>query len=159
MSEHSGNAAIDQGEREVEDDLSIVLQNSQTALDQKIAAADCATLRCAKSRLRMARSRISNPDNWTQGTSSSRPDGSETSPYSMQATKWCAVGSMASTGSIFDPHYLLAMGALDTAALRRGHAGIVALNDAPDTAHQDVLATFDEAAALLDEPTCGCDAD
>ena len=157
MVERSGNAAIDQMITLGIEKQDMMRPKRWMTLVEKLFAVDWETRRDANSLLRGARARISNPINWTQGASARLPDGEEVTLGSPLATKWCAAGSMNLIGAPFAASTLLAMDALNVAAIRRGYAGIVPLNDAPDTVHQDVLATFDEATALLDAPTGGSD--
>ena len=124
-----------------------------TSAIEIIATQEWETRRDAKSRLLCARARISDAANWTQNVHARRPDGKSIWFRHESATQWCAIGSLATESDVFDGVYYLALEALDAAAVQRGHVGIVPLNDATATAHQDVLATFDEAAELLDSST------
>ncbi len=88
-----------------------------------------------------ARSLITDPDNWTQGSYAKDAEGVAVSIWSNKATCWCALGALYS----FNEDALLDIPA-DTLNTLRPHIlsqGIVTFND--NHTHEEVLAAFDKA--------------
>jgi hypothetical protein len=96
--------------------------------------------------LRMARAKISKPENWTQLVAARDAHGNFVEAESPDAVAWCWNGSLLAVTSDMD---MLGRASEFTtlAANTAGYECCVSLNDNAKTTHADVLAAFDEAIA------------
>lgn len=105
--------------------------------------------------LRAARAKIENPMAWTQGRLSADEFGEFVYPHDIRATCFCAQGAILSAQHVLK--WAPAESGSNTpglwisqAARALGFETAREFNDAPATAHEDVLALFDLAIRLAE---------
>jgi hypothetical protein len=99
--------------------------------------------------LKAARAKIEKPENWTKCTFARDRCGIPVSSISGYAVCWCSGGAVLSaTKSGPIQAAVIAMNYLDYVT----DGNFVSFNDAPKRKHEEVLAAFDKAIALAEEP-------
>jgi|SRR6478609_5560456 len=93
----------------------------------------------------LARAKIANPNNWTQGTPAANAFGKNVCACDPSAVKWCSYGAcVAAVGDIPDFNWYKP---LEAAVKELGFTGtVVSFNDT--STHTEVLALFDKAIEL-----------
>ncbi len=108
--------------------------------------------------LRAAKALIDTPDKWTKGVDAAGPAGKEIDENSEEAVCFCANGAILYAAC--EPEHVKTCAAFLEAAVparfdpdpSTWDSGFVQYNDHPATTHADIMALFDRAIALADQP-------
>lgn len=106
--------------------------------------------------LQGARALLTPPQNWTQGYSARKADGTEAVVTTDEAVCWCLSGALewayqvqpTKRSDFNDARFHLRREIIASTM----HAGIVSFNDAPDRKHHEVLAALDRTIERLQKP-------
>lgn len=97
--------------------------------------------------LRAAKALIDTPDKWTKNATARDADGKAVRPLSARAVCWCGFGALVKACGNTAAAHLRAFESFN------GSGNIAGLNDREGTAHADVMAMFDRAIALAEQPS------
>lgn len=100
--------------------------------------------------LRAAKALIDAPEKWTREAFARNAQGVPT--ILRKATCFCALGALDFAGHVALAYDESAEDLLKDAVPTRFMNSITAFNDHPDTTHADVMALFDRAIALAEQP-------